>query len=88
MLVIVGLGKTSTGCIRICIARPQHDASSVQTYSSEQDARDALLDFGISQEDIEDFTKLLAEVTSDAQIKFPPLDIPQHLLLAKGFRLM
>ena len=88
MLVIVGLGKTSTGGIRISIARPQHDASSVQTYPGEQDATDVLLDFGISQEDIEDYSKLLAEVTSDAQIKFPPLDIPQHTLLAKGFRLM
>ena len=54
MLVIVGLSKLEDGKIQIAIGRPQHDVKSVRTYTSEQEAREVLLGWGIGQEIVDE----------------------------------
>jgi hypothetical protein len=87
MLVTVSLRRLDNHRIEIGVARPQHDANPTHDYPSEKDARTVLADFGISEELMASHLKLLAQMGASQQLKFPPMDVPQHELRSKGFRL-
>jgi hypothetical protein len=87
MLVIVSVSRLDNNRIEIEVARPQHDSNPSHNYPSEKDARAVLSDFGISEELIASHLKLLAQMGTGEQLKFPPMDVPKHELRSKGFRL-
>ena len=87
MLVIVSVSRLDNDRIEIGVARPQHDSNPTHDYSSEKEVRAVLSYFGISEETIASHLKLLAQMGTGEQLKFPPMDVPQNELLSKGFRI-
>jgi hypothetical protein len=87
MLVIVSLRRLDNHRTAIAVARPQHDANPTHDYPSEKEAQTVLADFGISEDLIASHLKLLAQMGTDEQLKFPPMDVPRNQLLSRGFRL-
>ena len=85
MLVIISVRCLDNDRIEIGVARPQHDSNPTHNYSSEKEVQAVLLDFGISEEIIASHLKLLAQMGVGEQLKFPPLDVPQHELRRKHF---
>ena len=88
MLVIVSLRRLDNDRIEIGVARPQHDSNPTHNFPSEKEVRAVLSDFGISQEEIDFYLKLLAQMGTGEQLKFPPMDVPQNQLLSRGFSLV
>ena len=87
MLIIVSVSRLVDNRVEIRVARPQHNSNLGQKYPSETEARAVLLDLGIGHEIVDSYLRLLSEMGANQQLKFPPMDVPQHELLANGFRL-
>ncbi len=88
MLVIVSVSRLENDRIEIGVARPQHDSNPTHNYPSEKEVRAILSDFGISEDLIASHLKLLAQIGTGEQLKFPPMDVPQNQLLSRGFSLV
>ena len=72
MLVIVSVRRLDNERIEIGVARPQHDSSAADNYPSEKEARAVLSDLGIDEKTIDTHLKLLAQMGTGEQLRFPP----------------
>ena len=52
-----------------------------------REARDILLRFGIAEEILNEYLKLLPQLGTGESLKFQPLDVPHPDLDAEGFKL-
>jgi len=86
MLVIISVSRLDDNRLAIRVAWPQHDSNPALEYLFVKDVRGTLSDFGISDGVIDAHLKLLAQMTASQQLKFAPMDVPQHVLLLHGFR--
>jgi hypothetical protein len=85
MLVIISVSRLEDNRIAISVARPQHDSNHSENYPSEKEVRAVLSDLGISEKLIAAHLKLLAQMCTGEELKFPPMDVPQNQLLSRGF---
>lgn len=87
MLVIISVSRLHNDGIAIRVARPQHDSNPAQAYPSDSQVRAVLLGFGMSTQEVNSYLKLLAQMGANEQLTLPPMNIPQHELVSRGFRL-
>jgi hypothetical protein len=73
---LAGLGRKTTA-----------QRECTRAYDSVNEARDALLSFGLAEEVLNECLKLLPQLGTGQRLKFPPLDVPHHHLVAEGFKL-
>ena len=87
MLVLISVSRLDDNRLAIRVARPPTRLESAHEYLFVKDVRGTLSDFGISDGVIDSHLKLLAQMSASQQLKFAPMDVPQHVLLLHGFRL-
>ena len=86
MVVIVSVSKFHNGKIQVAVAKPQHNSKPVQSYVSEKEVREVLLALGVAGETADNYLlKLFPQLSQE--LTFPPIDVPQHELLLRGFNL-
>ena len=85
MLVIFSVYRLAHDSVGVCVERPQHNANATQTYRSLQEAKSTLLSFGFAEEVLDECLKLVPQLEERERLKFPPLDVPHHDLIAAGF---
>jgi hypothetical protein len=86
MLIIVTVFNLKNG-LQVSVERPQFSANATRTYNSVNEARDALLSFGLAEEVLNECLKLLPQLGTGERLKFPPIEILHHDLVAEGFKL-
>jgi len=53
-----------------------------------QRAREVLLGLGVADETADDYLfKLFPQLSANQELTFPPMDVPQHELLSRGFKM-
>lgn len=88
MVVIVSVSKLDNGRIQIGVGKPQYGSKPVQSYASENEVREVLLGLAVAAEAADYYLfKLLPQISANQELTFPPMDIPQHELLLRGFKL-
>jgi hypothetical protein len=87
MLVTVGIAKCSGGGIRIEVQRPQSSARAENSYADVQTVAAVLSSFGIPQNAVEYFLRLLSDIEVNQVLNFPPMDVPHHQLAHEDFRI-
>ena len=87
MLVIISVSRSANSRLGIRVVRPQNESNAAQEYLTETAIRAVLLTLGIGEEAINSHLKLLAQMGANEQLKFPPMDVPQHTLQSQGFHL-
>jgi len=87
MVVIIGVAHLSGGGLEISVQRPQHDAHASRTYQSVEQAKTTLLNLGILEADLEETLKLLPQLGPSERLKFSPINVAHHDLVAEGFKL-
>ena len=85
MLVIVSVSRLDNDRIEIGVERPQHDSNLTQNFHSQKDVHAVLSDLGIDEKTIDTHLKLLAQMGTGEQLRFPPMNIAQNALLSWGF---
>jgi hypothetical protein len=86
MLVIVSVANLKSG-LQVSVERPQHTAKATRTYNSVNEAKNALLNLGIAEDVLNASLELLPKLGTGQPLKFPPLNVPHHDLVAEGFKL-
>jgi len=79
MLVVISVNRMDSNGVQVCVARPQHNAHSAQTYPSEAAARAVLLDFGMTEKVLDDSLKLLPQLAANQPLTFPPLAMYRNM---------
>ncbi len=88
MVVIVSVSKLHNGRIQVAVAKPQHNSKPVQSYVSEEEAREVLLGLGVADETADYYLfKLFPQLSANQELTFSPMDVPQHELLSRGFEM-
>jgi hypothetical protein len=84
MLVIVSVSRLDSDRIEIGVERPQHYSNLTRNFPS-QDVHAVLSDLGIDEKTIDSHLKLLAQMGTGEELRFPPMYIAQNALLSWGF---
>ena len=88
MLVIVSVSKLHNGKNSGSCSEPQHNSKPVQSYFSEKEVREILLALGVASETADDYLlRLFPQLSANQELTFPPMDVPQHELLLRGFNM-
>ena len=87
MLVTVGIAKCSGGGIRIEVQRLQSTARAENSYADVQAVAAVLSHFGIPQDAVAYFLRLLPDIEVNQVLNFPPMDVPHHQLAREDIRI-
>jgi hypothetical protein len=84
MIVTFAIAKLSEDRVRVEVQRPQHFAKAERTYSSVRDVKRVLLNVGIPEDMSDFYLKLLPDIEPNQLVRFPPLHVALHELVAEG----
>jgi hypothetical protein len=87
VLVKITVNSLNGRRFQIRVGKPQSNAQPVQTYSSLEQVRRVLLEFGIEQAQVDATLNLFGEIAPNQPLHFSPLDVPQSVLWDHGFKL-
>ena len=87
MLVKIGVNSLNSARVQIYVGKPESNPQPVQTYSSLEQARRVLLEFGIEPTQVDATLNLISDVGPNQPLYFSPLDVAQRILWDHGFKL-